>query len=63
MVPLRVVLDSGAQGGSRYTYCESCKKKKKKYVGVGVGRRERGREGLRKAAGGAIDLHASHSGL
>lgn len=37
--------------------------KKKKNVGVGVGRREGGREGLRKAAGGAIDLHASHSGL
>lgn len=58
MVPLRVVLDSGAQGGSRYTYCESCKKKCGGWCG-----QEGGRDGLRKAAGGAIDLHASHSGL
>lgn len=62
-MPLRVVLDSGAQGGSRYTYCVSCKKKKCRGWCGQTGGREGGREGLRKAAGGAIDLHASHSGL
>lgn len=58
MVPLRVVLDSGAQGGSRYTYCESCKKKKKKNVGVGVGRREGGRKGGAEKGGRGSDRFA-----